>query len=612
MKQTNNLTSGITLWMLVLLTTFFCGLSTKAQILTYQKIDSLKSTLHNIESGNQYIKSSFAIADNFMEIDQYDSSQIWLNKIAVQLPLKKPSIDAYFLSSRQAEVYYYNGLQRLGLQESERSLSIANVLGDSLLLADAYNFIGLFNMNLDSDQEAVSYFKKGILFATQPPYPSSSLSLTKPHHLYCNLAEVYTKLARFDSAIYCSNTSFKLAKEIKSYRGIALAQNMLGDIFLKQNKTDSALTYYNASVNASLMEGDFDVELLSYGGAACAYTMNNNKETALSLLQKGTTLLKNNPQVNNLFAEKFFDNAIFIYKKYELYALLTEVLITKSNLLKKQSKYNNEQMNIILNAGLLNETRLLKLQVDQIKQQNESTSLRLYFVIAVFLAGVGLFFLYRYGANQRLRNILLQNKISKDLHDDVGSSLSSLHVYSTVANRLLHSNPTKASDMLNKISEQTVSLMENIGDIVWSMKSGTEQGININMKIKNFVAGVLSAANINYSIQIEDELDLMVRNIAAKRNILMIIKEAVNNIVKYSKASMVIVSVKKTAENIMVEIKDNGKGFNVHLSKDSGDGLLNMKKRTEELRGHFEIKSELGEGTQISAILPLTIISDPR
>ena len=92
MKQTNNLTSGITLCMLVLLTTFFCGLSTKAQILTYQKIDSLKSTLHKIESGNQYIKSSFAIADNFMEIDQYDSSQIWLNKIAVQLPLKKPSI----------------------------------------------------------------------------------------------------------------------------------------------------------------------------------------------------------------------------------------------------------------------------------------------------------------------------------------------------------------------------------------------------------------------------------------------------------------------------------------------------------------------------------------
>src|SRR5215218_6746725 len=71
-------------------------------------IDSLKKNIGDAKENDQYIKNCFAIADNFMEIDQYDSSQTWLNKIAEVLPFKKPSVFSYFLSTRQAEVYYYN------------------------------------------------------------------------------------------------------------------------------------------------------------------------------------------------------------------------------------------------------------------------------------------------------------------------------------------------------------------------------------------------------------------------------------------------------------------------------------------------------------------------
>jgi len=140
-------------------------------------IDSLKKNTGDAKESEQYIKNCFAIADNFMEIDQYDSSQTWLNKIAEVLPFKTPSVFSYFLSTRQAEVYYYNGLQRLGLQESERSLGIAQALHDSLLLADAYNFIGLFLINLDSNAAAIPYFKRDRI------YQATSLSqyLLKPY-----------------------------------------------------------------------------------------------------------------------------------------------------------------------------------------------------------------------------------------------------------------------------------------------------------------------------------------------------------------------------------------------------------------------------------------------
>jgi tetratricopeptide (TPR) repeat protein len=232
------------------------------------RIDSLKKEVSTAKDDGQYIALCFSIADDFMDIDQYDSAQLWLNLIAERLPLKQPSIPNYFLSTRQAEVYYYNGLQRLGLQESERSLNIARSLNDSLLLADAYNFLGLFHINLDSNRKAIPYFKKGMEYTRQPPYPEPYLSLTKPHHLYGNLAEAYEKLEMYDSAIYLSRISLQLARGIDWKRGMAVAHNNLGNSFLKKQIPDSALHHYLASQQITLVGGDFDVELLDYGGMA--------------------------------------------------------------------------------------------------------------------------------------------------------------------------------------------------------------------------------------------------------------------------------------------------------------------------------------------------------
>ena len=576
----------------------------------FKKVDSLKKQINNTQQDDKYINTCFAIADNFMEINQYDSAQLWLNKIAAILPLKVPSVSGYFLITRQAEVYYYNGLQRLGLQESERSLGIAKALHDSLLLADAYNFIGLFLINLDSNRAAIPYFKKGISYAKQPPYPLNYSSLTKPHHLYGNMAEAYEKLGMYDSSVYLCRISLQLASQIAWSRGIAVAHSSLGTVFLKLNRPDSALYHYKLSSTSSVKGGDFDVELLNYGGLAKSEDMLEKKEQALQWLKNGFELIKNNPSVNNLFAGRFLDDAIFIYKKYKQNDKLIGAVEKKTGLLKKQIKDNNLQMNVILNAGLNNETRLLNLEVQQIKQQNEIGKTRVYLLLSFLIAGICAFLLYRYKANQKLQIVQLQNKISQDLHDDVGSSLSSLQVYSAVAEKVMESQPAKAKQMLRKIAVQSGALMENMEDIVWSMRTEKGQTIQLNVKIKNFVTDVLSAADINYAINIEEGTEAIIKNITAKKNILLIIKQAVNNTVKYSNASHVSVSIKKIDEHICVQVADNGIGFDITAAKTKGDGITNMQKRTEELKGLFEISSAAGKGTTVSALFPLTTISD--
>jgi signal transduction histidine kinase len=282
----------------------------------------------------------------------------------------------------------------------------------------------------------------------------------------------------------------------------------------------------------------------------------------------------------------------------------------KNNLLQNQIKSNNAQMGIIFNASLQNETRVLSLQVAQATQQSNITKTRLYYLAALIVIGILAFVFYRYAIIQKLQKSRFRNKVSKDLHDDVGSSLSSLNVYSTVAAKVLESNPGKAKEMLQKISEQSLQLMENIGDIVWSMKSSKEETVNLSTKIKNFASDVLSAAEINYQINVDESDDVMVKSITARRNILMIIKEAINNAVKYSGASNIIITIKKADCSFIINISDNGKGFDVEAKKDAGNGLINMQKRAAELNGSVAILSSDGKGTTITALFPLATLNN--
>lgn len=592
------------LWLLATL----CAASIGAQPLQ-RTLDSLRREIA-VSPAGRFVPLAFALADTYMEVDRYDSAQHWLNRIAERLPLKEPSLPNYYLSSRQAEVYYYNGLQRLGLQESQRSLSMAQALNDSLLLADSHNFIGLFLINLDSPQNALPHFHEGIRYVRQPPHAPQYLSLSKPHHLWGNLGEAYEKLQRFDSAQWASRASLRLATEINWQRGVAVAHTNLGSVYAKTGHPDSALHHYTHAVAAAQTGGDFDVELLAYGGLATAEDNRQHPAEAVAWLQKGFDLIDRHALVNDLFLGQFLDAAVAVYRHANLKEPLAKALQQKAQLLAGQMANNNLQINAILNAGLANERRLLQLQVREAEQQREIANTRLYLLAALLVALAAGFVFYRYKTRQKLRLVRLQAKISQDLHDDVGSSVSSLQVYSAVADKLLETEPAKAQEMLRRIGRETTAVLENISDIVWSMKPSEEQPIET--RIKNFAASVLGAAEIEFSVTVDEGVDASVRTIEARRNLLLLVKEAVNNAVKHSRATQVTVTVRRQATQVEVTVCDNGVGFVTGGVRNGGNGLAHMRRRTAESGGEFRLDAGPGKGTRITALFPLTKIGDGR
>jgi signal transduction histidine kinase len=192
-----------------------------------------------------------------------------------------------------------------------------------------------------------------------------------------------------------------------------------------------------------------------------------------------------------------------------------------------------------------------------------------------------------------------RQKFIEDLHDDIGASLSSLQINSSVANRLIENDLGKAKIVLDKIEQQSKNLGERIGDFIWSLKPGFEEFIGISGRIKNFAYEILGNTNIDYDIDIDNNIDNLLKDFSSRKNILFITKEAINNAVKYSGAKKISISLQilSQSQGVLI-INDDGKGFIVNAV--NGNGLRNMQKRAQEIKADFRVNSIENRGTEIS------------
>jgi len=203
----------------------------------------------------------------------------------------------------------------------------------------------------------------------------------------------------------------------------------------------------------------------------------------------------------------------------------------------------------------------------------------------------------------------VRTKISQDLHDDVGASLSSIHIYSSVAGKAMHDNPSKAKEILEKISESTREVMDNISDIVWAMHPVEKDDKSFAGRIKNYGTDLLSQRNIECKYNIDQQAERKLIKPEARKNILLIVKEALNNISKYSEASQAEINISINKTHLHISITDNGKGFDPD-KRINGKGLQNMKQRAILMGGNMTNTSSPGKGTTIQCDIPLAIISD--
>jgi signal transduction histidine kinase len=247
-------------------------------------------------------------------------------------------------------------------------------------------------------------------------------------------------------------------------------------------------------------------------------------------------------------------------------------------------------------------TKAKKISINGEEKLNNKTWFWPLFSIAIIVPLFILFYRLKLNKNDsKLQELLAlekqRTKITADLHDDIGATLSSLQINSAIANNLWQKDALEAQKILHKIELQSQTIADILGDVIWSLKPGKEQLMTMSTRIRNFSNEILGSTDINYSLHIDERIDESITEISTRKNIILIIKEALNNVAKYSKATQLNLKIELINKDLIIEIIDNGTGFKVDWSK--GNGLGNMKKRTEDLNGKFSIWSEENKGTKI-------------
>lgn len=227
-----------------------------------------------------------------------------------------------------------------------------------------------------------------------------------------------------------------------------------------------------------------------------------------------------------------------------------------------------------------------------------------WFIASMALLLFGLIYMVvRYRQNQRLKVELLRQKIASDLHDDIGSTLSSIRMYSEMA----IGNDEKSSPLLQKISDNAGIIVDSMSDMVWAIKPGNEKLGDLKTKMDGFAREMCGPKEIGFSFYFDPTLEEVKVNMEYKKDIYLVFKEALNNAIKYSNCSKVSVSIHKEQQHLILEVADNGVGFDV-ASIQKGNGLDNMKMRISKLKGEMVINSRIGKGTSVQCKVRLTHI----
>ncbi len=221
-----------------------------------------------------------------------------------------------------------------------------------------------------------------------------------------------------------------------------------------------------------------------------------------------------------------------------------------------------------------------------------------WFLTACLLA---VFFLayavYRYRLKQWLQVERLRSRISSDLHDEIGSTLSSISILSELA--MQETNKPQSKGILSEIKNSSVLLMEKMDDIIWSVNPKNDSLENLMLRIQAFASQLFEAKNIGYTIDIDPSICNLRLSMEYRQHVYLLLREAINNIVKYACCTTASIHIKVESGFLFISIQDNGRGF---ISDDikRGNGLHNMKERAALLQATLVIESLPDAGTTIS------------
>jgi PAS domain S-box-containing protein len=200
-----------------------------------------------------------------------------------------------------------------------------------------------------------------------------------------------------------------------------------------------------------------------------------------------------------------------------------------------------------------------------------------------------------------------RNRIAAEMHDDIGAGLGRISVLGNVIKKSFN-DPNAVSINIEKILLSSQQVQKSISEIIWAMNTKNDSLNNLISYVNAYTLEFFETSSIKGKIFLPEIIPSLSINGKARRNIYLIIKEALNNIVKYAEATNAILNIKIEEGVFSIFISDNGKGFEFKNISRFSNGIQNMKKRISDLGGIINIDSGKASGTNIFLYIPVSAI----
>ncbi len=473
-------------------------------------------------------------------------------------------------------------LEALKLAESEKDAFNASV---------ALNSIGNIHIALGNYRDAITYFRQALPIAQKA---QNDLGIAMNLN---NIGEAYELLHIMDSAKKLYEESLMYNRKMGNEKGIAICYNSLGSLLMKQDRPGKAIGLFQAALLLNQKLADKLFVAVSHNRLGDAYfALNQDKQAAFhygQALQTSQAIgSKFEAQAANkgmMQLEERLGNYEKAFQYSKLYKDLADSIVIDNNNLHVRQ----------VEAIYRSEKEASRIALLETKRRNDKIVMTgsLILFVLLFLSGI-LYYLRRrlLERNRSLqRELELRTQIATDLHDDMGSTLSSIHIFS----ELLRRQNNNSKDLLDKIEANARDTLEALDDIIWLVKPANDKFSNLGVHIREYAVPLFESKDIRFCIEFPDSICDLPLDMEHRRNIFLILKESVNNLVKYSCCTEACIKAEICGDSIHFTVRDNGKGFDPDIITNR-NGLKNLKSRALQIGAPMTITSAPGMGTTIS------------
>ena len=541
----------------------------------------------------------------------------------------------------------------------KKCIVLSKQIGDTKTLSHAYNDLGNSYTRTGKSELALTNF---LLSATIFKQNKDNFNLAKT---YKDIGALYSEQKDFVAAMQNYTSAFDIAKKIKNEGLMADCLNNIGVVYEQELKYDRALGVYSRALKIYKAEGDENKISMVLNNLAIVYKYLKNYPQSIKYYKEALVLsdklgdkfmvAANQNNLGNVYiltgdykkslalCQLAYKNAKviqaqeIIIESCDGIAIAYEKLNQFSNAIKYRKMYELENRNFINDQR---STQLAEMQVkyetekkqDEIKFLHQERKIRNLRIIEqdfkitrknrlilgfVFLLVSLLSIAYFWKRSQILKAQLNHEKIiketeeteririAKDIHDDLGSGLSKINFLSEIISQKAKDFPEIKSST-ESIKETAKKMIDDMRDLIWALNPENATLPNLVVRMREYTTDYIEDYDIEIEYSIQENIPQIPIKNEIHRGLFLVVKEAVNNILKHAKATKIDFKIIISEYDLTLNINDNGIGY--ENQNTDGNGLKNMQSRIEEIGGKLSFKSKVAVGTEVKIEIKLATI----